>query len=36
MFERMWRDDHWAAMGDVLLEREFKYLLYGILHVRIG
>ena len=25
-----------TAMGDVLLEREFNYLLYGILHVQIG
>ena len=24
-----------TAMGDVLLEREFNYLLYGILHVQI-
>ena len=25
-----------TAMRDVLLEREFNYLLYGILHVQIG
>ena len=30
------REDYQCAMGDVLLEREFNYLLYGILHVLIG
>ena len=25
-----------TAMGDVLLERKFNYLLYGISHVLIG
>ena len=25
-----------TAMGYVLVEREFNYLLYGILHVQIG
>ena len=25
-----------TAMGDVLVEQEFNYLLYGILHVQIG
>ena len=25
-----------TAMGDVLLEREFNYQLYGLLHVQIG
>ena len=25
-----------TAMGDVLVEREFYYLLYGILHMQIG
>ena len=32
MFERMWRDNYLAystALGDVLLERKFNYLLYG-------
>ena len=33
----MWRDDYLLyCNGDVLLEREFNYLLYGILHVQIG
>ena len=25
-----------TAMGNILLEYEFNYLLYGILHVQIG
>ena len=25
-----------TAMGDVLVEREFNYLLNGLLHVQIG
>ena len=25
-----------TVMGDVLVEREFNYLLYGILHVQMG
>ena len=37
MFERMWRDDYLLYCNEyVLLEREFNYLLYGVLHVQIG
>ena len=35
MFERMWRDDYLPYCNGVLLEREFNYLLYGILHVQM-
>ena len=36
MFERICGEKTIFAMGDVLLEREANYLLYGILHVLSG
>ena len=31
----MWRDDYLLYCNGLLLEREFNYLLYGILHVQM-
>ena len=36
MLERMWRDDYSTAMCDILLKREFHYLLYDISRVLHG
>ena len=36
MFERGETTIYSTAMGDVLLERELNYQLYGVLHVQIG